>query len=224
MSWPMGGSLPSLWIHTSEKKTTFLSTNLASYWLLSSEHLDPLSLTDFDATGDWALATPASWGFSPREAATMKTRQESFKEPLLMALRSGEEVWGTFLPAAKTICFGDPPCFSPARHWLPTCAFLVERKDTSGWVEELPDPVSPQVCTRLTSLLSLKCYFGIFANWFWCMYDVEDCLCWKVFIWDSISVILSGDLWQFFLVCECVFCLCDWYSCLCKVKNSGSIH
>ncbi|XP_045022422.1 transmembrane protein 176B isoform X3 [Bubalus bubalis] len=29
-----------------------------------------------------------------------------------------------FLPATETICFEDPPCFSPARHWLPTYAFL----------------------------------------------------------------------------------------------------
>ena len=93
----------------------------------------------------------------------MKTRQEGFKEPLLMALRSGKEVWGTFLLAAKTICFGDPPCFSPAQHWLPTCAFLVERKDASGRVEELPDPVSPQVCTRLNSL-ELEVLFGYFCQ------------------------------------------------------------
>ena len=33
-------------------------------------------------------------------------------------------VWGTFLAAAKTICFEDPPCFSPAQHWLLTYAFL----------------------------------------------------------------------------------------------------
>ena len=33
-------------------------------------------------------------------------------------------VWGTFLAAAKTTCFEDPPCFSPAQHWLPTYAFL----------------------------------------------------------------------------------------------------
>ena len=65
MSWPMDGSLPSLWIHTSEKKTTFLSTNLASYWLLRSEHLDPLSLTDFGA--NVRLSSRDIWrlGFSP---------------------------------------------------------------------------------------------------------------------------------------------------------------
>ena len=105
-------------------------------------------------------------GFSRKEAATMKTRQEGFKEPLLVALRPWEEVWGTFLPAAETICFGDPPYFSPGRHWPPTRAFLVERKEASGRAEELSDPVSPWVCTRITSLLSLKCYLGIFANWF----------------------------------------------------------
>ena len=53
----------------------------------------------------------------------MKTRQEGFKEPLLMALRPWEEVWGTFLPAAETICFGDLPYFSPAWHWLPMYVF-----------------------------------------------------------------------------------------------------
>ena len=31
--------------------------------------------------------------------------------------------WGMFLAAAETICFGDPPCFSPTRHWLSSYAF-----------------------------------------------------------------------------------------------------
>lgn len=181
MSWPLDRSLPSLWLHTSEKKPTFLSTDLASLLGLSSEHLDPLLLTDFDTTWDWALAIPACWGFSRKEAAAMKTRQEGFKEPLLMALRPWEEVWGTFLPAAETICFGDPPCFSPGRHWPPTRAFLVERKDASGRVEELSDPVSPWACTRRTSLFELEVLFGHF-----CQLVLMYVWCWGLFVLESV--------------------------------------
>ena len=68
-----------------------------------------------------------------------------------MALRSGKEVWGTFLLAAKTICFGDPPCFSPAQHWLPIYAFLLWNGNLHlGQADELQNQVNPPMCTRAT--------------------------------------------------------------------------
>ena len=130
---------------------------------------------------------------------------------------------------------------------------LLEWKDASGLAEELQD-LSPPACTRLTSLLNTKCYLGIFANWFWYVSAIEACMCWEVFVWDSISsgglrTVLSlvcVGLWLFCLwgggvcVCTCkcvraydssVFGVCV-YSiwvigilvAFCKVANSGAIH
>ena len=178
-----------------------------------------------------------------------------------------------FQAAEKTICFEEPPCFSPAWHWLPTYTFLggIEtyiwselKSSKTGWIH--------RCAHRRLSHLWVLVLLGHFASWFWHIYrsDVEDHLwaliaisaflpvgfdvcrwgpfvstiwvflpigsdIWaplrtvyfgKVFVWYSVLVTLREGLWPIcHLVCECIFHLCDWYSCcLCKMGNSASIH
>ena len=128
---------------------------------------------------------------------------------------------------------GDVPCscwnhlFPGSSQLLPCSAqaasvrfSLLERKDASGLAEEFQD-LSPPACTRLTSLLSTKCYLGIFASWFWYVSAIEACMCWEVFVWDSIS---SGGLMTVLsLGCVCVgegclWLFCLWGVCVCVCK------
>ena len=88
---------------------------------------------------------------------------KALRNLLLVACWPWEGAWGDILAAAEAICFEDPPCFSPARHWLPTYFPLEEWKPESGRTEALQDPVSPLVCTRLTSLLSMMRSLGILS-------------------------------------------------------------
>lgn len=71
----------------------------------------------------------------------MKAHRAGSEEPLLLARCAQEGVLGgTFLAAAKTICFGGPACFCPAQHCLPTYAYSsVEQKYASGQADELQD-------------------------------------------------------------------------------------
>ena len=176
------------------------------YWLLSSEHLDPLSLTDFDATRLSSRNT-CLLGVFPKGSR----HHEDAPGRLQGAIAHGSQVREGGLGDIPTSCqnhlFGDPPCFSPAQHWLPTCAFLVERKDASGRVEELPDPVSPQVCTRLNSL-ELEVLFGHFCQLVYTCLMLRTVCVGEVFVWDSMwsATRTTCDSLVFFH-------LCDWYLC-----------
>ena len=88
--------------------------------------------------------------------------------------------------------------------------FPMEQKDASGQAEELQDPVSPLVCTQLTSLLSAKSYLGVLPI------GSDECL--------SLRSVCAGKC--FGIQCQLggfvavlpsgvldVFHLCDWYSC-----------
>ena len=101
-------------------------------------------------------------GFSRSRAAHENSQGWLWGAAAPGSLSPGGGSGGTFLAAAKTICLGDPPCFSPAGHWLPTYAYSsVEQKYASGRADELQDQVSPPVFPGPTSLLSTKCYLGI---------------------------------------------------------------
>ena len=138
------------------------------------------------------------------------------------ALWPWDGVWGMFPVVAETICFRDPLCVSPAPHRLPGTLFLVGL-ERCFWASWRALRLSPLVCTQLTSLLSMKCYLGIFARWFWCVSAFQACLCWQVFVWDSIAL---EDLWQFCLSGVCVYSI--WVIgiliAFCRVANSGAIH
>ena len=74
-------------------------------------------------------------------------------------------------------------------------------------------------CLPLRILFEHWVLFGCFGNQFWCISDVEAYLCWEVFLFRlHVGHLLEG-LWQFcLLLCECVFHLCNWYSC-CLLKT-----
>ena len=109
----------------------------------------------------------------------------------------------------------------------------MEQKDAPGQADELQDPVSPAVCTQLTFLLRAKSYlgvlpigsdvclplrtlcehwssFGCFASWFLRVSDVKAHLCWKVFVCDSVLVILVEGFVTVLSsgVCVCVCAIC----------------
>ena len=93
-----------------------------------------------------------------------------------------------FLAAAKTICFEDLPCFSPAQQWLPTYAFpWWHRNFHLGHADKLQDQVSPPVCTQATfPFVSTDCYLDVFANWFWCLSAIED----HLWVWSAFGAYL----------------------------------
>ena len=125
--WPPSPLLTHSFIHsTNICWESFLSTHLAS--LLDSEQQaarPPLSVNSFVAS-DVRLCSCDIWlpVYSWAEPPILAPCRDGYEEPAVhgsFASRGGSG--GTFLAAAKTICFGDPPCFSPARHWLPTYTF-----------------------------------------------------------------------------------------------------
>lgn len=81
-------------------------------------------------------------------------------------------------------------------------------------------------CVCLWGLFSrTECYLGLLLIVPDLYLPVSTVVCWRS-VCDSVLAILLEDLWPFRLpVCECVFHLCDWYSCcFCKMRNSGSSH
>ena len=142
----------------------------------------------------------------------MMMRLERLKEPLLVPRwRVWKGLGGTFLATAYAICFRDPPCFSPAWHWLPTMLFL-DGTERRLWTIWRAPRLSLSVCTQLSFLLSAKSYlgvlpigsdmclplrtlcehwgsFGCLASWSWRVSDVEAHLCWEVFVWDSAKCV-----------------------------------
>ena len=73
------------------------------------------------------------------------------------------------------------------------CFSLVKRTDASGQGDEVQDTVNPPVCVRLTSLLRVKYYLGIFANWFWRVPAVKDPLWALSVIW--VSLLAGSDVY-----------------------------
>ena len=96
-----------------------------------------------------------------------------------------------FSAIAKTICFEDPPYFSPSRHWLLTYTFPWWIGDLHlGQAHKLQDWLSPPVHTRATlpsvsasaiwaflpigsyvylplwTIYEYQGYLGILASWF----------------------------------------------------------
>lgn len=99
--------------------------------------------------------------FLSRVAAIMMPWDRGEKPPARGLLTPGEGFRGTFLAAAETNS-GILPVSSMLgtecqRH---VSLSLEGRKDASGRADELQDQVSPPVSSRLTSLLSVKCYWG----------------------------------------------------------------
>ena len=138
-----------------EIKQTFLSTNSASLSALEWQAPNPHSLSGF-----WlprgALATSGSQDFPEQ-----RRRHEDAPGWLWGAaahgyLSLGEGFEGILLVAAETVCFGDPPCFISARHWLLTYAFP-RWNETCVWTNwsapRCSKSVSPLVCS--------------WANFFW---------------------------------------------------------
>ena len=143
-----------------------------------------------------------------------------------------------------------------------------------GWGDELQDGISPLLCTTQPSHLwvwsaiwaflpfgSDMCVtlrtvcghqelFGHFANWFWHLSTVEDCLWALSVIWAFCQLVLMSNYhWGPFVSGKCFlgilywslsemvcdtsvfFCCVNMYSiCVtgifvfCKMRNSGSIH
>ena len=163
---------------------------------------------------DWALAIPASWGFSPREAATMKTRQEGFKEPLLMALRSGGD-FGDIPTSCQNHLFQGSSLFLPCSALAANMRFLggTERHPRTSW--GAPRPSKSTGVHPANFSFELEVLFGHF-----CQLVLMYVWCWGLFVLQSVYLglhirhPLRGFMTVLSLVCECVFCLCDWYSCL----------
>ena len=72
----------------------------------------------------------------------------------------------------------------------------------------------------LTFVYCADCLWALSDIWaflsigFWSLTTTENCLCWGMFVWDSVPVTLGEGLWQIcHFVCECVFHLCDCYFC-----------
>ena len=136
------------------------------YWLLSSEHLDPLSLTDFDATRLSSRNT-CLLGVFPKGSR----HHEDAPGRLQGAIAHGSQVREGGLGDIPTSCqnhlFRGSSLFLPCSALSASLCFsLVKRTDASGQGDEVQDAVNPPVCVRLTSLLRVKCYLGVFANWF----------------------------------------------------------
>lgn len=91
--------------------------------------------------------------------------------------------------------------------------FLVEQKRASGWAEELQDWVAYQCAPGGSSLLNTKCYLSILPIGYDVCLLLRTICVGEVFVWDSLSVNISEDLWQFFWCVNVVFHLCDQYLC-----------
>ena len=214
MSWPMDRSLSSLWFHTSEKKTTFLSTNLASLLLLSSEHLDPLLLTDFDATRLSSRNT-CLLGVFPEGSR----HHEDTPGRLQGAIAHGSQVRGGDLGDIPTSCqnhlFQGSSLFLPCSALAANMRFLggTERHPRTSW--GAPRPSKSTGVHPANFSFELEVLFGHF-----CQLVLMYVWCWGLFVLQSVYLglhichPLRGFMTVLSLVCECVFCLCDWYSCL----------
>ena len=129
-----------------------------------------------------------------------------------------------FLAAAKTICFEDPPCFSPARHWLQACAFswwngnlhLALADKLQGWV-------SPPVCTGST-------FPFVIASAIWAFLPIgSDCcrgLLFRLFvsasaIWAFCQLVLTCVwCWRSFMSTDCYMCIfANWFWCLSAIGD-----
>ena len=122
----------------------------------------------------------------------MMMHLEGFKEPLLVA---HWPLWkgfgGKFLAAAYTICFRDPPCFSPARHWFPTMLFL-DGTERRFWASRrAPRPSQSIGVYPANFSFERKELFGCFANWFWCVSAIEDPLWTLKVFWVFCQLVLT---------------------------------
>ena len=181
MSWPLDRSLPSLWLHISEKKPTFLSTDLASLLGLSNEHLNPLLLTDFDATWDWALAISACWGVFPKGSR----HHEDAPGRLQGAIARGSQALGGGLGDIPTSCrnhlFRGSSLFLPWSALAANTRFLggTERGLRTSWGALRPSKsmgVHPDNFS-----FELEVLFGHF-----CQLVLMYVWCWGLFVLESV--------------------------------------
>ena len=109
----------SLW-----NKTNFPSQQLCLFiGFRAASSRTPTFGYSFLAPNVGLLCSSDIWilGFSEKSCSHDKALGWLWGDCCLLALRG--DFGETFLAVAETICFGDPPCSSPARHWLPTDAF-----------------------------------------------------------------------------------------------------
>lgn len=140
----------------------------------------------------------------------MTTHQVGCMEP---------SVWQTgmfcYIPvAAKTICFGVPPYFSPAYHWLSIYALpywngnthlgklTAQRQSKSAsvhpgkllfWIQSAIWAFANcfwHVCLMLRLHCEHKVLFGHLSSWFWCVSDI------KGHLWALMSFHFVNWFWS----------------------------
>lgn len=119
----------------------------------------------------------------------MTTHQDSCREP---------SVWQTdtfcYIPAAaKTICFGVPPYFSPAHHWLSTYAFLFGM-ETHIWACWQLQEQSKSTSVNLGTLL----FWAQSAIWAFCQLFLTHVSNVEAWLWAQSAI---WALFQLVLMC-----------------------
>jgi len=118
----LGWKFPSR-LQALEIKQTLLSTNFASL-ALEPQAPEPTFANRFWRPREAVLSQClAEGGGNQMELPAWWYTWGGCEEQQFVAHWHWGGLWGSFPAAAKTIYFGDPPCFSPAQHWVPACAF-----------------------------------------------------------------------------------------------------
>ena len=163
-----GGKGVSLWIRVcptpspwcwSEIKQTFLSISIASLSGFEPRAAGPCFQLQF-LVPMWGCCILTTWCPSfPAAVWPWWLPRRASRSPLVLSWLAGPRRgfgW-MFLTAAETVCFQEPPCFSPcsalAANW---CFSLVEWKDASGSSK----PSNSTGVYPLTSLLSTEGHLG----------------------------------------------------------------
>ena len=201
----LSSTYPAPHLLAPEIKQTFLSDHHASLLAFEWQQLHHVSLTPNGRLHSHAV----SWVFLSRTASHDYTPRQ-----LQGALCAAN--WHTSLHpcSSKTICFGVPPYFSPAHHWLSTNALPFWNGNTHlGMLTALrqsKSTVCPQthfsfehkvlsghfancfwhVCLRLRLDCEHKVLFGHLSSWFWCVSDIEDHL-WALSVISFCQLVLE---------------------------------
>ena len=187
----LGWKFPSR-LQALEIKQALLSTNLASL-ALEPQAPEPTFANRFWCPREAVLSRCLAEGGGTKWSCRM-IHLGGCEEPQFVA----HWRWGGALGVVPSSCqnhlFWGSSLFLPCSALSASLCFsLVKRTDASGQGDEVQDAVNPPVCVRLTSLLRVKCYLGVFANWFWCVPAVKDPLWTLSVIW--VSLLAGSDVY-----------------------------
>ena len=230
----------------SEIKQTFLSPNFAS--LMASE--PGAAGTTFwkylAPTWSCALTRSGSWGLPHHDNTRLALMS------LLLMATGPRGVLGVLPGCCWNHLFGDLPCLSPDRPWLPTSAFHRRngKMHLDEWCAPAPSPIDLCPLVRTCKLFFWTCsVIWAFSYWFWPVSAVRDHLWALSVIWSYCQLVLTCVSSRTVCEEECLFgtryrsssrrtyhtsvfwCVSVYSICVigilvafCKMRNLSSIH